>query len=175
MTPAHRPEAGNGGHFFLTRSGSSICPRCLRVTCPRSLTQWFGTWWGIVFIAVVLGTPSGSVFSRSLFCSFGVDAPFPGVRRSRLVCSATLQDCLRVAEASSHGLQGYWRQWNPAAKLLVNFRGKFFQFSFVREAFLGGSMLQDQEGSWPGAAFQFVHTRDEVQYSATTRSAKGSP
>ena len=48
-----------------------------------------------------------------------------------------------------------------------------FQFSFVREAHLGGSMLQDQEGSWPGSAFQFVHTRDEVQYSATTRSAKG--
>ena len=50
-----------------------------------------------------------------------------------------------------------------------------FQFSFVREAYLGGSMLQDQEGSWPGAAFHFVHTRDEVQCSATTRSAKGFP
>ena len=76
----------------MTRSGSSTCPRCLRVTCPRSLTQWFGTWWEYRICRCGAGKFLWlCVFSLSLFCSFGVVAPFSGVRRSRLVCSATLQ------------------------------------------------------------------------------------
>ena len=142
----------SGRYYFLSRSGSSICPRCLRVTCPRSLSQWFGTWWDVSYLSLwywelplVLcflalssarsamhhSPVSGGLvwFAAPLFrIAFVLQRQVPTVSKGIGDSGIPQQSSLFTSEAS-------------------------FQFSFVREAYLGGSMLQDHRSRVPVCSY----------------------
>ena len=59
-------------HFFLTRSGSTVCPNCSWLTCPRSYVEFYsglGAWFSCAYLC----TPGFFLFfSLASASSFGV-------------------------------------------------------------------------------------------------------
>ena len=97
-------------------SGSSVCPRCLRVTCPRSLTQWFGTWWAYRIYRCGTG-------NSLWFCVFSLSLLLVRRRCTIPRCPAVSSELQRHSSGLLSCCRGKFLR--SAAKLLVNFRGKF--------------------------------------------------
>ena len=68
------PTQGLAGDIFLTRSGSTVCPNCSWLTCPRSYVEFYsglGAWYSCAYLC----TPGFFLFfsfvSASSFSVFG--------------------------------------------------------------------------------------------------------
>ena len=89
-TPRGRPSQGTagsiprtGGHqpkdwqaiFFLTRSGSTVCPYCSWLTCPRSYVEFYsglGAWYSCAYLCTPgFFSPSPSLPPRLSRLSIG--------------------------------------------------------------------------------------------------------
>ena len=85
-TGGHQPKDWQAFFFFLTRSGSTVCPTCSWLTCPKSYVEFYsglGAWYSSAYLCTPGFFLFFSLVSASSFCVFG--GGFPS--RSRLTAT----------------------------------------------------------------------------------------